>query len=527
MASLPLAKFLAPGMRLGKYQLIRQLAIGGMAEVYLARANGIEGFQKKVVLKRILPQYATNEDFVRMFLSEARLAATLDHPNVVSVYDIGSTVGNYYFTMEYIRGQDVRAILKNEHRHQRSVPLGNALAITRGLCAGLHYAHEKCGPDGKPLGIVHRDVSLSNIFVSYDGAVKILDFGVAKVAAHESQTRAGTLKGKIAYMSPEQCQGESLDRRSDVFAIGIILYELTTGTRLFTGDNEFAILQKIATKDVEPPSVRRANYPAALEQIVLKALRRDRNERYQSAQELQRALETFARDERLSLSNIDLSEYMKETFADAIATEPSDSAVSYPVPPPSSQPKRVMPLPAPEQSRIAKGKGNVVPINGDVHTAMFAGPTEEELADGTAPEHSLGNGSVCIEVGSDEAADFSIVVEPAATARQRPKWQLIGAAVLALAFLAGGAGALLLTDAVAGPGAPHLATTAGAPAEPLVRLESAPTERKRVRARRAAADEPQRARRPHLERKARKRLQTKQKAAGKSTWNPDSALPPM
>ncbi|RMH44070.1 MAG: serine/threonine protein kinase [Deltaproteobacteria bacterium] len=327
-APIPLGKFLAPGMRLGKYQLIRQLAIGGMAEVYLARAQGIEGFQKRVVLKRILPQYATNPEFVSMFLDEARIAATLDHPNIVQVYDIGQQVGNYYFTMEYVQGQDVRNILKHEHRASRAVPLGNALTIVHGLCAGLHYAHDKRDLDGRPLGIVHRDVSLSNVLVSYDGAVKIADFGVAKCVAKQTQTRAGTLKGKIAYMSPEQCRGEPLDRRSDVFAAGIILYELTTGQRLFKGDSEFAILQQIATQDVPPPSTRVPGYPAALEAIVLKALRRDREARYQTAREMQRDIEVFARDHRLSISPIELSDYMRDIFADAIAAEPSDSGLS-------------------------------------------------------------------------------------------------------------------------------------------------------------------------------------------------------
>jgi serine/threonine protein kinase len=325
-----LAGFLAPGVRLGRYQLIRQLRVGGMAEIYLASATGIEGFRKRVVLKRILPQYATQDSYVEMFLDEARLAATLDHPNIAQVYDVGQQVGNYYFTMEYIRGEDLRTILATEYRSGRRVPLGCAVTIGIGVCAGLHYAHGKAGSDGEPLHIVHRDVSLSNILVSYDGAVKIVDFGVAKFAAKSVVTEVGTVKGKLAYMSPEQCRGDDLDHRSDIFAIGIVLYELTTGTRLFKGDNELAVLRKITDGELEPPSRRRPDYPDALEHIVLRALARDPAERYQSAQDLQRELEDFAREHRLSVSSIDLADYMHELFADRVGLETTPSVVLSP-----------------------------------------------------------------------------------------------------------------------------------------------------------------------------------------------------
>jgi serine/threonine protein kinase len=306
---------LAPGTTLGRYELLQRLAIGGMAELYLARATGIQGFQKLVALKRILPQYAVNDEFVAMFLDEARLAATLQHANIAQVYDIGQSDDALFFTMEFIHGEDVRSILKTSCRRAARVPIEHALAIIAGAAAGLHAAHEKTALDGRPLRIVHRDVSPSNVIVSYDGGVKIIDFGVAKAARRQRETRTGTLKGKIAYMSPEQCRGEEVDRQSDVFALGIVLYELSTGQRLFQGDNEFAIMQQIVTADAPPPSTRVAGYPSGLEAIVMKALARDKRRRYATAQALQLDLESYARAAGLVLSAVSLGDYMRELFA--------------------------------------------------------------------------------------------------------------------------------------------------------------------------------------------------------------------
>jgi serine/threonine protein kinase len=308
---------LLPGARIGRYQLICRLAVGGMAELYLARAHGIEGFEKLVALKRILPQYAQNKDFIKMFIDEARLAASLNHQNIAQVYDIGQAGGAYFFTMEYVHGEDLRHICKGALA-TRGVPLPHALAVVNGVAAGLHYAHERKGPDGRLLGIVHRDVSPSNVLVTYDGQVKVVDFGIAKATAHGVQTRTGTLKGKIAYMAPEQCRGEPLDRRSDVFAIGILLYELTTGRRLFTGENEYAILHQIVSDDVPPPSTYKRDVPPELDRIVLRALARDKAERYPTAQDLQSDLEQFAVEHRLVLSSVMLSKYMKDLFGDKI-----------------------------------------------------------------------------------------------------------------------------------------------------------------------------------------------------------------
>ena len=307
---------LAPGTWLGKHQLLHRLAIGGMAEIYLARATGIEQFEKLLVLKRMLPQHAADHRFIQMFLDEARLAATLSHPNIAHVYDIGGGDGHYYFTMEYVHGEDVASLLQAAGG---AVPRGHALTIATGVAAGLHAAHDKRGPDGALLGVVHRDVSPSNILVGYDGCVKLVDFGIAKLAAQPGRTRTGGFLGKIRYSSPEHVQGLPLDRRSDVFALGVVLFELTCGARPFDGDTDFAVMQAIVHRDPPRPRDLVADYPEPLEAIVLRALRRDRDARFATAQDLQLALEDFARQHGVALSSVALSAYLGERFGDKLA----------------------------------------------------------------------------------------------------------------------------------------------------------------------------------------------------------------
>jgi serine/threonine protein kinase len=301
--------------RLGRYEIVRPLARGGMAELFLARKKGIEGFEKLVVIKRILPELKHDREFVEMFLDEARLQATLHHSNIVQVYDFGEDAGSHFFAMEYLHGEDTRAIMRAAHRRGERVPLEHALSVVLGVCAGLHYAHEKLDGDGKPLGIVHRDVSPQNVAVTYDGGVKVMDFGIAKARRRTTETRGGTLKGKLQYMAPEQCLGEEVDRRTDVFAIGILLWELTCTRRLYFGQSDFAIMKAITEHDAAPPSEVVSDYPAELEAIVLRALARRREERHQTAEELQLQLEAFARERRLALSPVGLARYLRELFS--------------------------------------------------------------------------------------------------------------------------------------------------------------------------------------------------------------------
>ncbi len=285
-----------------------------MAELFVARATGIAGFEKLVALKQILPHLACNSEFLEMFLDEARLAATLHHPNIAQVYDIGCEGGSYFFTLEYVRGHDIRQIVLASRRARVDLPMAHMLAIIRGACAGLHYAHEKTDASGSSLNIVHRDVSPGNVLITYDGCVKIIDFGVAKAMSRQTETQSGIIKGKVSYMSPEQCRGEPLDRRSDVFALGILLYELTTRSRLFRGESEYATMRAVNKADVPPPRSRCPDYPHELQEIVLKALAGSREERYATAEALQLDLERFSRDRSLWVSTVELARYMREMF---------------------------------------------------------------------------------------------------------------------------------------------------------------------------------------------------------------------
>ena len=308
------------GHRLGRYELIRRLAVGGMAEIYLARVPGvgIEGFEKLVVIKRILPQHALDPELLRMFLDEARLSATLTHPHVTEVYDVGADGEAPFFAMEYVHGANLRQMLRRT-ANGAPLPLNHAVAIVAAAAAGLHYAHEKLGPGGEPLNIVHRDVSPSNVLISYDGAVKVSDFGIAKWTFQRTQTQEGALKGKFAYMSPEQCRGQPIDRRSDVFALGTLLYELTTGEAPFGAATDFEILTQIISGAPAPPAWPDREYPAALAAIVMRALAREPGDRYPTAQAFQLELEAFGRAERLPVSTAALGAFMQTLFSDELS----------------------------------------------------------------------------------------------------------------------------------------------------------------------------------------------------------------
>jgi serine/threonine protein kinase len=306
------------GERLGRYEVVRKLATGGMAEIYLARMRGAAGFEKLCVLKRILPSVAQDERLVSMFLDEARLSATLRHPNIADVFDLGSDRGSYFFAMEFIHGQDARLVRLQAHTVERPIPLDIGIAIVRGVASALAYAHDKVGPDG-PLDLVHRDVSPGNVLISYDGAVKLVDFGIARATSRSMETKSGTLKGKIPYMSPEQCQGQRLDRRSDLFSLGIMFYELTVGCRPFRGNSEFAIMERIVNRPPQPPRMVIAGYPSELEAIVLKLLARDRRGRYQTAHEVLADLDAFTEKHRLAVTQLALAKYMRALFPGEVA----------------------------------------------------------------------------------------------------------------------------------------------------------------------------------------------------------------
>jgi len=311
--------------KLGRYEILKPLAQGGMAEVLLARATGIEGFERHVVIKRIRAEQARNTQFVKMFLDEARLAAALHHQNIVQVHDIGQEDGEYFFTMEYVHGEDVRTLLRQASSKRALMPIAHAITIVAAAAAGLHHAHEQRGPGGKSLGIVHRDVSPANILVGFDGGVKVVDFGIAKAAMRSAETASGTIKGKVAYMSPEQCTGQPVDRRADVFALGIVLYELVTVRRLFKADSDFLMMTAIVAGDVPPPSRLRRDLPPELEEIIRKALWVDPDARDQTADVRRLALEQFANAAGIQTSTTLLADYVKEQFGERVEPWLADS----------------------------------------------------------------------------------------------------------------------------------------------------------------------------------------------------------
>lgn len=305
---------------MGEYTVLRRVAIGGMAEIFLARKDGMSGFERLVVLKRILPEYAHNQEFVRMFLNEARIAATLHHSNVVQVYAIGEEQGQVFFAMEFLHGEDLSRVLSRAGQLGKPMELDATLSIVSAVCAGLHYAHERNGPDGKPLGIVHRDVSPHNVFVTYEGDIKLLDFGIAKASTSIGKTRTGVLKGKVAYMSPEQAYSQPVDRRSDIFCIGILLWELSTGRRLYRRRSELETLKALVDADAQRPSAVVSSYPLDLEAIVMKCLARDPNERWATCDELSLALEQFRQSTSLPSSATITTRMMRTLFKAEIAS---------------------------------------------------------------------------------------------------------------------------------------------------------------------------------------------------------------
>ena len=309
------------GTRFGKYLLLNRIAVGGMAEIFLARQEGLEGFEKTICIKRIRPHLSSQPGFVRMFLNEAKLAAQLTHPNIAQIYDLGRINESYFIAMEYIAGRDMSRIIPKADKAGIPFPMIYALRIASNVCEGMNYAHKKTDAYGNELHVVHRDVTPENIIVSWDGTVKIVDFGIAKANTQIEQTRAGEIKGKLSYMSPEQAMGKHLDHRSDVFSLGSVLYEWITGYKLFTGENEMAILKSIIDGKIYPPSYFKEDVPEAVERILMKALEKDRDNRYQSAWEMQFDLDTYLAGADFTPSSIHLSNFLKQIFEDEIERE--------------------------------------------------------------------------------------------------------------------------------------------------------------------------------------------------------------
>jgi tRNA A-37 threonylcarbamoyl transferase component Bud32 len=290
--------------QLGRYQLLHPLGVGGMAEVFKARALGPSGFERDVVIKRILPAHGRDPEFVRMFVDEAKILGLLHHPNVVQVYDFGEDEGTPYLALEYVDGPSLSKVLRVLRSAGRRVPPAIAAYLAREVCRALDYVHNLHDSDGTPLEVVHRDVTPSNIVFTATGGVKLLDFGVAKFTTAEQLTKTGTVKGKPAYLAPEQLEGKPIDGRVDLFALGIVMHEALSLEHLFAGDSDLGTVKKIMEMEIPVPSSKRADVPEELDRIVMRALERDRERRYASAAEMARALDEFVIASRLRVDEV-------------------------------------------------------------------------------------------------------------------------------------------------------------------------------------------------------------------------------
>lgn len=376
---------------LGRYRVVDELGVGGMASVHLARVDGPGGFQKWVAIKRIHPHLVEDDQFVDMFLDEARIAAGINHANVAQVFDLGKDDNTYWIAMEYLHGEPLRDVMRRAEELGEQVPFHLAARICADSAEGLHGAHELRGRNGQLLGLVHRDVTPHNLFVTYEGNTKVVDFGIAKVIDRLASTRAGTLKGKLAYMSPEQVRGQEIDRRTDVFALGVVLWELTTNRRLFRMETDLDTLEKVQACVVPLPSTLVPGFPPELEQVVMKALAQRREDRFQTAREFSRALQESLMRQGLFVASDDVGDYLKQLFADrvrkrdrylewaaevtghvdlnqlqgqaeAIASHPAPLAASAPlaktVPLATSAPSRSVPPPAPDRAAALVSGGS-------------------------------------------------------------------------------------------------------------------------------------------------------------------------
>jgi TonB family protein len=402
----------------GRYELLEKIGAGGMAEVYKARMSGEQGFEKIVAIKRIVPHMATNADFVTMFVDEAKLAAQLNHNNITHIYDLGKVDAWHYIAMEYVEGKDLRTLLKLAKEREFPLPAELALFITSKIANALDYAHRRPAPDGSELNLVHRDVSTQNILISDEGDIKLCDFGIAKAASKVSTTISGALKGKLQYMSPEQAWGKRLDRRSDIFSLGSVLYEMLTGTPLFEGDTDMSVLEKVREGKVEPPSSRGVDVPKRVDQIVLKALAKNPQDRYQNASEFEKDLHAVLYTYQPSPGPADLAIYVHRlSEAQGQSADEIDAAFDAAR---SSAPADSAPRVPPK-----KGKGLVISKAGEFPRPAVPVPeTRPEPA--PAPRRAVGESA-------------TVPTLPAAGESKRSRAGLVaGIGIAAAALVAGG-----------------------------------------------------------------------------------------
>ena len=316
----------------GRYELLKRIAGGGMGEVFVARQRGLAGFEKLLVIKTLLPHLCEDEEFIHMFQDEARISAQLIHPNICQTFEFEKHEGTYYIAMEYLRGEDVRRLWKAAALKGIPVPVPLICRIIADAASGLDFAHALKDGTGQPYGIVHRDISPQNILVTFEGGVKLIDFGVAKAQGRLTQTRTGAIKGKYSYMSPEQVKGEAVDHKTDIFALGIVLHELLTAQRLFKADSDISTIERVKSAPIPPPSTINPSLPRGIDIIVLKALARDPAQRFENAQAFRLAIEDWLVFERMSASSAHLAEFLKRVYRERLDAESSYGPLGEPTP---------------------------------------------------------------------------------------------------------------------------------------------------------------------------------------------------
>ncbi|HEY0713917.1 MAG TPA: serine/threonine-protein kinase, partial [Polyangia bacterium] len=368
-----------------------------MAEVFKAKAFGVEGFERLLALKRILPNIAEDEEFITMFIDEAKIAVQLQHANIAQIFDLGKVDDSFFIALEYVHGKDLRAIFDHFRKTGERMPAAQVCYVMMQVCEGLDYAHNKRDSQGRELGLVHRDVSPQNVLVGYEGEIKLIDFGIAKAAGKASKTQAGILKGKFGYMSPEQVRGLPVDRRSDVFAVGICLYELLTGERLFIGESDFSTLEKVRNVEILPPSSFNKKIAPELERIVLKALAKDAEDRYQNAIDLHDDLQAYLYSTGEFFSRKDLAQWMRKIFANEIADESARNAQW-------EQLEQPTPVPFMGESRKAAASSRGHGLDWDdeeLETQIF------DRLPGTGPDGRDDDGDVDAELEEDRSSELS------------------------------------------------------------------------------------------------------------------------
>jgi len=445
------------GERFGQYTLLERIAVGGMAEVWKARMRGVEGFQKTVAIKKILPHLTDNAEFVSMFIDEAKLAAQLSHPNIIHIYDLGKIGESYYIAMEYVEGRNLRNLLDSARKRERLMPHGLALLIAARLASALDYAHRKRDFDNRELGLVHRDVSPQNVLISFEGDIKLCDFGIAKAVAKASHTQMGALKGKLQYMSPEQAWGRTVDARSDIFSLGSLLFEMLTGRRLFSGDSEISVLEAVRECDVEEPRALEPSIPGGANDLVMKALAKEPDQRFESAGDFQNTLEKLLYTLKPTPGPADLTAYLEElSGARPPAPAPVWTALEEGEEPAAAESAALAAEPEPEEE---------VPAAAEPAPGRAAGASPPPATAAT-PDSKPVTGVE--RPAAAAAAAGPAVVAPAAGRRPGVeegtgpgRWLLIAAIVVAVAL-----GLVAFFVLRPGLGSPDVAPPVEAPAEP-------------------------------------------------------------